>query len=128
VAACINCYNCRVACPVCYCRECVFVTDTMRHEGDQYLKWSQKKGRVKLPTDTVFYHLTRMVHMSTLCVGCGQCTSACPNDVPIWELLSSVADRTQARFDYVPGRSLEEGQPLAVFYAEELDEVTGQVK
>ncbi len=128
VAACINCYNCRVACPVCYCRECVFGTDTFRHEGEQYLKWSLKRGQVKMPTDTVFYHLTRMVHMSTLCVGCGQCTSACPNDVPVMELFTSVAKRTQARFDYVPGRSLEEGQPLAIFHAEEYDDVTGQVK
>jgi formate dehydrogenase subunit beta len=128
VAPCINCYNCRVACPVCYCRECVFGTDTMRHDGEQYLKWSQKRGRIRLPADTLFYHLTRMVHMSTLCVGCGQCTSACPNDVPVWEILSTVADRTQARFDYMPGRSLEEEQPLAVFFAEEFDEVTGQVK
>ena len=81
-----------------------------------------------MPTDTLFYHLTRMVHMSTLCVGCGQCSSACPNDLPVWEMLSTVADRTQARFDYLPGRSLEEGQPLAVFHAEEYDDVTGQYK
>lgn len=128
LAPCVNCYNCRVACPVCYCRECVFGTDTFRHDGDQYLGWSQKRGQLKLPADTVFYHLTRMVHMSTLCVGCGQCSSACPNDVPIWEILSTVAERTQARFGYVPGRSLEEPQPLAVFQAEEMVEVTGQVK
>lgn len=128
VAPCINCYNCRVACPVCYCKECVFVTDTMQHDADQYLKQSRKRGRLKLPGDTVFYHLTRMVHMSTLCVGCGQCSSACPNDVPVWEILSTVADRTQARFDYLPGRSLEEGQPLAVFHQVEFDDVTGQYK
>ena len=128
VAACINCYNCRVACPVCYCRECVFVTDTFRHDGEKYLRWSWNRGKIKMPTDTAFYHLTRMLHMSTLCVGCGQCSSACPNDIPVMELFRSVADRTQARFAYVPGRSLEEGQPLAIFHAEEFDDVTGQVK
>ncbi|PKN44262.1 MAG: formate dehydrogenase [Deltaproteobacteria bacterium HGW-Deltaproteobacteria-20] len=128
VAACINCYNCRVACPVCYCKECVFVTDTFRHDGEQYLRWASTRGRLKMPTDTTFYHLTRMLHMSTLCVGCGQCSSACPNDIPVMELFRSVADRTQARFAYVPGRSLGEKQPLAVFHAEEFDDVTGQVK
>jgi formate dehydrogenase subunit beta len=81
-----------------------------------------------MPTDTVFYHLTRMIHMSTLCVGCGQCTSACPNDIPLMELFGTVSDKTQSRFDYLPGRSLEEGQPLATFYTEEFAEVTGQVK
>ncbi len=128
VAGCINCYNCRVACPVCYCRECVFVTDTFRHDSEQYLKWSTNRGQIKMPTDTIFYHLTRMIHMSTLCIGCGQCTSACPNDIPVMELFRSVAERTQGRFDYLPGRSLEEGQPLAIFHAEEYDDVTGQVK
>jgi formate dehydrogenase subunit beta len=127
-AGCVNCYNCRVACPVCYCRECVFVTDTFRHDSEQYLKWSHKLGQLKMPTDTLFYHLTRMVHMSTLCVGCGQCSSACPNDVPVMELIQSVAEKTQARFDYRPGRSLEEPQPLTIFHADEFSEVTGQTK
>jgi formate dehydrogenase subunit beta len=128
LAGCINCYNCRVACPVCYCKECVFVTDTFRHPGDMYISWSDKRGSLKMPTDTLLYHLTRMTHMSTLCVGCGQCSSACPNDIPLAELFRSVANRTQSRFDYHPGKSLDDPQPLAVFYADELVEVTGQVK
>ena len=93
-----------------------------------FSKWSAKRGQLKMPTDTVFYHLTRMVHMSTLCVGCGQCSSACPNDIPVMELFRTVAERTQARFAYVPGRSLDEPQPLAVFQADEHPEVTGQMK
>ena len=128
LAGCINCYNCRVACPVCYCKECVFVTDTFRHPGDKYISWGDKRGAIKMPTETLLYHLTRMTHMSTLCVGCGQCTSACPNDIQLGELFRSVANRTQTRFDYYPGRSLDEPQPLAVFYDDELVEVTGQVK
>ena len=35
-ANCVNCYNCRVACPVCYCKECVFVTDVFNHDPSQY--------------------------------------------------------------------------------------------
>jgi len=52
---CINCYNCRAACPACYCRECVFLTDTFRHDPEQYFRWAEKRGQVKLPTDTVFF-------------------------------------------------------------------------
>ena len=128
LAGCVNCYNCRVACPVCYCKECVFVTDTFRHPGDKYVSWGDKRGALKMPTDTLLYHLTRMTHMSTLCVGCGQCSSACPNDIQLAELFRSVASRTQQRFDYHPGRALDEPQPLAVFFDDELVEVTGQVK
>jgi formate dehydrogenase subunit beta len=120
---CINCYNCRVACPVCYCRECVFVTDTFQHQSDQYLRWAEKRGILKLPTDTLFYHLTRMQHMSTLCVGCGQCSSACPNDIPLSQLFRSVARDTQRLFGYIPGRNVEEPLPLAVFYEKEFEDV-----
>lgn len=128
LANCVNCYNCRVACPVCYCKECVYATDTFRHEGEQFLGWAQRNGSLKMPTDTTFYHLTRMAHISSFCVGCGQCTSACPNDVKLTLAFRSVARDSQARFDYQAGRSLEEQQPLTVFHDEELMEVTGQVK
>jgi formate dehydrogenase subunit beta len=90
LAACINCYNCRVACPVCYCKECVFITDTFRHTGEQLMMWADQSGMLKLPNDTMFYHLTRMTHMSLFCVGCGQCTSACPNGVDPMPLFGHV--------------------------------------
>jgi formate dehydrogenase subunit beta len=125
LANCVNCYNCRVACPVCYCRECVFVTDVFDHEPIQYLRWAERKGAVKLPTDTLFYHLTRMAHMSTACVGCGQCSNACPNDIPLAELFRSVAHRTQAEFSYAAGRSLDEKPPLTEFRENEYPEVVG---
>lgn len=128
LAACINCYNCRVACPVCYCKECVFVTDTFRHKGEQFIGWANNMGALKLPTDTSFYHLTRITHISAFCVGCGQCTSACPNDIDLMPIFRTSAEKTQARFDYLAGRSVDEPQPLSVFDSDELVEVTGQVK
>lgn len=128
LSACINCYNCRVACPVCYCKECVFVTDTFRHTGDQFMMWADKGGMLKMPNDTIFYHLTRITHMSLFCVGCGQCTSACPNDIDLMPLFRTSADKTQAKFSYQAGRSVEEEQPMAGFAADELFEVTGQAK
>ena len=128
VAKCINCYNCRVACPVCYCKECVFVTDTFRHDGEQFVGWAQKDGILKMPTDTAFYHLTRMTHNGHFCVGCGQCESACPNDIKLTMAFKASAKASQDRFEYEAGRSLEEEQPLTVFHDDELVEVTGQVK
>ena len=128
LAACVNCYNCRVACPVCYCKECVFITDTFRHNGEQFMMWADQSGMLKLPSDTLFFHLTRMTHMSLFCVGCGQCTSACPNGLDLMPLFRTCAEKTQARFGYQAGRSPDEEQPLAGFIADELVEVTGQVK
>ncbi|WFS61812.1 Coenzyme F420 hydrogenase/dehydrogenase, beta subunit C-terminal domain [Pseudodesulfovibrio thermohalotolerans] len=127
LASCVNCYNCRVACPVCYCKECVFNTDVFEHKPWQYMGWAKRKGSLKMPTDTVFYHLTRMAHMSMACVGCGQCSNACPNDIPVMELFRTVAARTQESFDYVPGRSLDEPPPLSVFKEDEFQDAVSHM-
>ncbi|MFO7559443.1 MAG: 4Fe-4S binding protein [Desulfobacterales bacterium] len=125
LADCVNCYNCRVACPVCYCKECVFATDVFCHEPYQYLRWADRKGAIKMPTDTVFYHLTRLAHMSTACVGCGQCSNACPNDIPVMELFKSVSLRMQKIFDYQAGRDVHEKPPLTSFREKEYEDIVG---
>jgi formate dehydrogenase subunit beta len=125
LANCVNCYNCRTACPVCYCRQCVFETNLFDHEPLQYLSWARRKGQIKMPTDTIFYHLTRLAHMSTSCVGCGQCSNACPNGIDVMSLFRTVAHRTQAAFDYVAGRDVAEKPPLSEFREAEFPEVEG---
>lgn len=125
LANCVNCYNCRVACPVCYCKECVFVTDVFNHEPSQYLRWAARKGEIKMPTDTLFYHITRLAHMSTACIGCGQCSNACPNDIPVMELFRTIAYQTQKGFGYEAGKNLEEKPPLSEFREDEFSEVVG---
>ena len=124
-ATCVNCYNCRVACPVCYCKECVFVTDVFNHEPSQYLQWADRKGIIKMPTDTLFYHLTRLAHMSTACVGCGQCSNACPNDIPVMELFRTIAHATQQAFEYDAGKRIDQQPPLSTFREDEFAEVVG---
>lgn len=125
---CINCYNCRNMCPVCYCRECVFNTDVFHHQPVQYHQWAEKKGSIKLPTDTIFYHLTRMAHMSHACVGCGQCSNACPGDIDVFELFKSVARGTQEAFGYSPGKDENEAPPLSVFHEQEFEDIVGITK
>ncbi len=125
LSACVNCYNCRVACPVCYCKECVFVTDVFDHKPWQYMGWAKARGALRMPPDTVFYHLTRLAHMSTLCVGCGQCSNACPNGVPVMELFRMTAARTQPAFEYEAGRNPDEKPPMSIFREKEFAEMTG---
>ncbi|QGY41484.1 formate dehydrogenase [Pseudodesulfovibrio cashew] len=127
LASCVNCYNCRVACPVCYCKECVFNTDVFEHKPWQYMGWAKRKGSLKMPTDTIFYHLTRMAHMGLSCVGCGQCSNACPNGIPVMELFRTVSARTQESFGYEPGRSLDEPPPMSVFKEDEFQETVSHM-
>jgi formate dehydrogenase subunit beta len=119
-STCIRCHNCMIACPICYCPECIFRTPTFDHTSEQYFRWADRKGAIRMPTDTLIFHITRLNHMSTSCVGCGMCTSACPNDIPVATAFRAVGQKTQAIFDYLAGRSLEEEVPLATFREDEL--------
>ncbi|MGZ3569907.1 MAG: 4Fe-4S dicluster domain-containing protein [Thermodesulfobacteriota bacterium] len=119
-STCVRCHNCMVACPICYCKECVFKTAVFEHDGDQFLRWADRKGEIRMPTDTLIFHLIRMSHMVTSCIGCGLCDSACPSRLPVATLFRSVGDRIQKMFQYVPGRNVEEVPPVATFKEVEL--------
>jgi len=117
---CIRCYNCREVCPICYCKECLLVPAKMGYSSERYMRRAEKKGQIKMPVDTVLYHLTKMNHMATACVACGICEQACPMDIPLGRIYSRVGRHVQALFDYVPGRSLDEELPVTTFKEEEL--------
>ena len=119
-STCVRCHNCMVACPICYCKECVFKTAVFEHDGDQFLRWADRKGEIRMPTDTMIFHLIRMSHMVTSCIGCGLCDSACPSRLPVATLFRSVGDRIQKMFQYVPGRDIAEVPPVATFKEDEL--------
>jgi len=117
---CIQCHNCKTVCPVCYCRECFFDSPTFELEADRYLGLAKKKGTIRMPVDTLFFHLTRMTHMGTSCVGCGCCEESCPNGIPLLKIFQLTGDKVQKLFDYIPGRSLEDELPPTVFKEDEL--------
>jgi formate dehydrogenase subunit beta len=119
-STCVRCHNCMVACPICYCKECVFRTAVFEHDGDQFLRWADRKGGIRMPTDTLIFHLIRMSHMVTSCIGCGLCDSACPSRLPVATLFRSVGDKIQTMLQYVPGRNMEEVPPVATFKEDEL--------
>lgn len=123
LATCINCHNCKTACPLCYCKECFFDSPVFEFEANKYLDWAKRKGALRLPNDTLLFHLTRLNHMVSSCVGCGMCTEACPNDIPVADIFRLVGERVQKMLDYVPGRSLDETLPLTTFKEEELPDI-----
>lgn len=120
-ASCIKCHNCKTVCPVCYCRECFFDSPTFELEADKYLGMADKRGAMRMPTDTLLFHLTRMSHMGASCIGCGACEEACPSDIPLLKIFQLIGSDVQKLFDYIPGRSLEDELPAAAFREDELE-------
>ncbi|MCD6152153.1 MAG: 4Fe-4S dicluster domain-containing protein, partial [Deltaproteobacteria bacterium] len=125
LSTCMRCYNCMINCPICYCRECVFRSPTFEHTPDQYLGWAKDKGAIRMPANTVMFHLTRLNHMVMSCVGCGLCDTACPNDIPVMSLFRTVGLQAQKMMDYEPGRSYDEPAPATTFQDSELMSESG---
>jgi formate dehydrogenase subunit beta len=119
-STCIRCHNCMINCPICYCRECIFRTPTFEHESQLYYQWAARKGEVRLMPDTLLFHLTRLNHMVTSCVGCGMCSDVCPVEIPVATVFRAVGEKAQALFDYHPGRSVEDAAPVQEFREDEL--------
>lgn len=121
LASCLRCHNCRQACPICFCQECVFAGPLFKHQPGDYLGWAQKKGAIEMPTDTTLFHLTRVNHMGFSCVGCGQCESACPAGIPLTILFRTAGQKVQDIFGYTPGRDVKEELPLVTYQVSELE-------
>jgi len=122
-SACINCHNCMRVCPICYCRQCNFDSDKMKFTFEDYFTRAEARGRLMVPTDTLLFHVGRMLHMSLSCVSCGMCEDACPMAIPVGQIFTVVGDRNQEAFDYVPGKNIDEPLPLTTFEKEEFLDV-----
>jgi formate dehydrogenase subunit beta len=120
---CINCHNCMRVCPICYCQQCFFESENLQFPFEDYLKRAEVAGGLRLPPDTLLFHIGRMLHMSLSCVSCGACEDACPTAIPVAQVFSLVGNRNQEAFNYVPGRSRDESPPLRVYQEEEFEEV-----
>jgi len=118
---CRRCYNCRAECPICYCRECVFQTATFEVAPETIGRRANWFGVIKMPQDTLLFQLTRMNHMASSCVACGQCTEACPQGIPVGRIFSSVAKRVQDLFGYSAGAKVADELPLTVYKENELE-------
>ena len=122
-SACINCHNCMRVCPICYCQQCNFDSNKMKFTFGDYIARAEARGSLMVPTDTLLFHIGRMLHMSLSCVSCGMCEDACPMAIPVAQIFTLVGDRNQEAFDYIPGRSAAEPLPLTTFEEREFQEV-----
>jgi formate dehydrogenase subunit beta len=115
LATCTQCYACQSACPICYCRTCFFRTETFEPESERYFRWAEKEDVLRMPTEMLLFHLTRLNHVAASCVGCGMCESNCPRGLPLTTIYKTVSHEVQKQLNYTPGRSVEDEIPVCHF-------------
>ncbi len=119
---CIGCHGCSNVCPLCYCTLCFFDSKVNELNSLSYEGEMKKRGGIRVPPKTIFYHLGRLSHVSISCVGCGACSDVCPVDIPLSTVFLKLGKAVQEVYDYLPGRSPDEKIPLQMFKEEELAE------
>jgi ferredoxin len=108
---CTRCYACRAVCPLCYCETC-FV-DKTRPAWTSHAHTGQ---------DTFFYHLFRAFHLSGRCVGCGECSRLCPQQIPLGLLNQKMAKEVGELYGFRSGLDSETCSPLLTFKPDDPEE------
>ena len=120
---CIGCHGCNMVCPICYCNLCDFDSFNYDYNTPILEKELIQKGALRLPPDTMFFHLGRLSHMSFSCVGCGMCSDVCPASIPVASVFKRTGEETAGLFDFIAGRSIKEEIPVMIFKEEEFPEL-----
>lgn len=120
---CVGCHGCGHVCPICYCVMCDFESRNFDYNAQYYEKELEQKKALRLPPDTVLFHLGRLTHMSFSCVGCGLCSDVCPVNIPVSQIFNRTGEETAGLFDYTAGMDPEEPIPVMVFKEEEFLEI-----
>lgn len=120
---CIGCHGCNSVCPICYCTLCDFDSFNYDYNNSILEKELKEKGAIRLPPDTIFFHLGRLSHMSFSCVGCGMCSDVCPADIPVADVFKKIGEETAAMFDFEAGRDIDEEIPVMIYKEEEFPEL-----
>lgn len=107
LARCTRCYACRQVCPLCYCRQCIV----------------DKNQPVCLDTSSTLkgnfaWQITRAFHLAGRCVGCDECTRACPAGIDLRLLNLSLSRAAQEQFGYQAGDKTD-AAPVFGAYSEQ---------
>ena len=89
---CLKCYACRQVCPLCYCERCL--VDKNRPTCID---------TSATPKGNFAWHITRAFHLAGRCVGCDECTRACPVGIDLRLLNQSLARAAEEQFNYRAG-------------------------
>jgi ferredoxin len=110
LSRCIRCYACRKACPLCYCDPC-FIDQTKPQWGDKTPSFD----------GNLMYHLTRFYHLAGRCVDCGECTRACPVNIPLNLFHKYMGRECEEMFNQKSGMDINQKPVMVDFKVEDSD-------
>jgi ferredoxin len=101
---CIKCYACRSACPMCYCTKCI-----VENNQPQWI------STVPTVLGNLEWQIVRSMHLAGRCVGCGECSRACPVDIPLGLLNMRLAMEVAEDFGARAGMKADADYALSTF-------------
>jgi ferredoxin len=104
VSRCIRCNACRQACPMCYCKTCIF-----DHNRPRWI------GAGTDISDVAIYHLVRAFHLAGRCTECGACERACPMGIDVRLLERKLCAEVEDLYGYRTGESVDATALLSTF-------------
>jgi coenzyme F420-reducing hydrogenase delta subunit/ferredoxin len=102
---CVKCYACRQVCPMCYCERCL----VEKNRPTEIEPSATAKGNFA-------WHILRAFHLASRCVGCDECTRACPAGIDLRLLNLSLAKAAEEHFAYRAGMD-PKAEPLIGAYS-----------
>ena len=112
LSKCIRCNACRDACPACTCEKCVFDNPNSGVENKSPANEFEEK----------LFHIIRAYHVAGRCTDCGECSRACPQNIPLHLLNRKfIKDMNECYGEFQAGSEAGQRGPLISYTLDDIE-------
>ena len=112
LSRCIRCNACRDACPACTCEKCVFDNPSSGVENKSPANSFEEQ----------MFHIIRAFHVAGRCTDCGECSRACPQNIPLHLLNRKfIKEINECYGTYQAGEEIGQRGPLVNYTLDDVE-------